>query len=394
MEGELSSSGLMTGEDKEREKVEQDRENERINRERRDYLTTARGFGAFQSTDTEDIDGHKMGYDYLKFLLNPDCCEPVRMPARFTYPSVIMSYADNFQFTLSNGGASNGPGDFVGFFNPQQWTSGQQAVITNLPPSTGTCMLNLYSRGSSSGNNSTFTTAYLNQSWTFMQRASAASWLAVGPNVVGTNPVAYTAPNSSVFHPYASSFNGARLIAAVLEISYVGPLQDQAGVILVSADVLPISGSIPILNNGVVSPVNTQSIVPFQSPPSQTQMANCRLFKKFDGSETARILWYPVDRSCEEFVNISSTGASLQAGYSATQSMLFFNIMGLGFTSGSTFDIRYKLVWEAIPNKANYQLFNGSMGMSFNSNWKESWAVLQRELSSNPRQILVTGVKK
>ena len=58
------------------------------------------------------FDTYKEQYAYLRFVLNPDIEQPVRMPSQISYPTALVQYNQNFTLTMAQG-------DFGAQFAPQ-----------------------------------------------------------------------------------------------------------------------------------------------------------------------------------------------------------------------------------------------------------------------------------
>ena len=73
--------------------------------------TPEKNVGAYDAVDP-GYSTMKSQYAYLRFVLNPDREQPVRMPSQLSYPSALLQFNQNFTLTLPQG-------DFCAFFAPQ-----------------------------------------------------------------------------------------------------------------------------------------------------------------------------------------------------------------------------------------------------------------------------------
>lgn len=284
----------------------------------------------------------KEQYAYLKFVLNPDGEQPVRMPSQISYPSALVQYNQNFTLTLP-------VGDFTAFVAPQNSlmnTSGAVSrdyrfctrITTGLP--------------------------YAGTSW--------QAFISNSP-VFDTSTPGY-AGNS--FFPYLSTFDSARVIGAVVELTYMGTLTNCSGSIIASASIRP--------SNSTPYAFSANDVA-----PSVSQQFNQKIVKKFSASETVRMVWFPVDISCSKLI---ATPGSTYANLTTVQanfSQLVFLIQGYGFQNNSTIDVKIRFYYEAIPNMSNTQLF-AEQRVSCD-NWKEQWNELNRISQTDMGKILIQG---
>jgi hypothetical protein len=183
-----------------------------------------------------------------------------------------------------------------------------------------------------------------------------------------------TAIDPSNFFAYKAQFDTARVIGAVCTITYIGSLQNQSGVINIGADLIPMCTN-PI--GGIVAPTNAQ-------------LYNLLLFKKYPASETTRSVWFPVDPTCQEFIGVGGSG--LSSTNAPDFSMLAFYFSGYGLPVGSVLDITVDVYYEAIPNLTFTNLFVASQGTS-KERKEDAWDEIMSVGKQNLGQILITGAK-
>lgn len=287
---------------------------------------------------------HKREKKYLDFVLNPDSEAPIRMPSDFTYPTNLLSYKQNIQVTI---GAA---GDFIGYYSPQNH------LLAFPPTSNTTC------------------------SYMFLSRASAVavpSYQATSYSTQSTAPAAnYTTQlvDSHQTFPYVSNFDSVRVIGGVCKIEYIGSLQNTSGMITIAADLVAS---------------NTKPVGTFL-PPTNSQLYNLLLYKKYMASEQTRSVWFPVDPSVQEFVNVNQTNSDTNAP-DFSQLIFFFN--GYGLPVGSQLDITIETYYEGVPNVANSNLFVASQGTS-RERKEDAWNEILDVGKKNLGQILISGAKK
>lgn len=307
-------------------------------------------FGAKQAI-VKDETG--LGFDYLNFVLNPECCAPVRMPAKFNYPSAFVSFKTNFTLNVSTAG------DFIGYFAPQNALINSSALFWDYLFLSRTSVSPVYST----------------QSYRYMQ-ATPASY----------NPIV-----GNTQFPYYTTFNCARVIGAVCEIKYIGTLNNESGTIIVSGNLLA-SNSQPIGYGSAV--VNTPGVAGVSSPPTVTQQYNENIVKKYNTGDAVRMVWFPVDYSCSKFFAAPfATNTLSSSAPSGSASQLVFYINGYNLPPGSAYDVRIQIFYEAIPNITKTSLFAGSQALT-QVDWKESWDKLNTVARGDLGRFLLTGVKK
>ena len=287
---------------------------------------------------------HNREKKYLDFVLNPDSEAPIRMPSDFTYPTNLLSYKQNFQVTI---GAS---GDFIGYFSPQN------PLLAFPPTSNQTCSYMFLSRAS----------AVAVPSYQAITYASHSTALAA-------NYATQIADPNQTF-PYVSNFSSARVIGGVCKMEYIGSLQNTSGMITIAAD-LVASNSKPV--GGLL-------------PPTNSQLYNLLLYKKYAASEQTRSVWFPVDPSVQEFVNVNQTTVDTNA---AEFSQLIFYFNGYGLPAGSQLDVTIEIYYEGVPNVANSNLFVASQGTS-KERKEDAWNEILDVGKKNLGQILITGARK
>lgn len=278
---------------------------------------------------------------YLDFVLNPDIEAPLRMPSDFTYPTNILSYKQNFTLTLP-------VGDFIGFYAPQNHLLAPSGASTN----------------------ATVSYMFLARNTTGVNY-QAASYLVQSTSNIGS--FTNNAIDSNQRFPYTSNFDSARVIGGCCKIEYIGSLQDTSGMVTIGANLTP-ANALAIGN---------------QTPPTNSQLFNLLLYKKYNGSDQTKSTWFPVDPSVQEFVSTSTTATQTDA---ADFSQLAFYFNGYGLPAGSQLDITIETYYEAVPNVANSNLFVSSQGTS-NEKSAEAWNEILDVGKKNMGQILITGAR-
>jgi hypothetical protein len=219
-------------------------------------------------------------------------------------------------------------------------------------------------------NSPTLSPAYSTQAWATLT-TSPTSFNAYLGNYTG--------------FPYKTLFDSVRVVAATLEIVYMGALQNTSGSYIVSANILgsnsQAQGSIPGSPPGVAG-VN--------APPTVNQQFNERIVKKYMGGDVVRMTWFPVDWSCSKFQGVGAVTPS--TGINASFSQLVFYINGYGFPAGAQFDVRVQIYYEAVPNLANSNQFVG-MQSGCCDNWKDQWNQINQIARDDLGRTLLTGVK-
>lgn len=304
--------------------------------------------GANDAVVRDDIGA---GFAYLRFVLNPDTEDPVRMPAKFVYPSTFVSFKNNFTLTVGSAG------DFVGYFSPQNGLNNSAAFSTDYL---------FLSRNTGSP-------AYNTQSYRYMA------------NTAAYNPIL---GNSQFVYP--TVFNSARVIGALCEIKYMGALQLESGSIIVSG--MAWGSNCNPIGSGSVA-INTPGAPGVNSPPTVSDQYNAKIIKKYSTGETIRMVWFPVDYSCTKFVSPPSgnnTNVSTVVSFGASQ--LAFYITGYGLPVGTQYDIRIQIYYEAVPNLANTSLFAASQSCE-QCDWKNQWSQLNTIAQNGLGRLLLSGVK-
>lgn len=304
--------------------------------------SAAKRFGA-NDAQNPGYSTRKTQYAYLKFVLNPDKEQPVRMPSQLSYPTAVVQYNQNFTLTMPQG-------DFAAFFAPQNSllnVSGSLArdyrFVTRITPAAVPI-------GSAA--------------WSFMQTL---------PGVYDMTSPGY-AGNS--FFPYLSTFDSARVIAAVIELTYMGTLVNASGTYIASATILP---------------VNSLQYPSIDNPPTVSQQFNMKIVKKYGGADTVRLTWFPVDNTCMKFISTPGSSQTESSGNYANFSQLIFFLQGYGFQNGATVDVKIRYYYEAIPNLANTPLFAEQKVQC--DNWKEQWNELNGIAREGMGQILIQGFR-
>jgi hypothetical protein len=284
---------------------------------------------------------HKREKKYLDFVLNPDIEAPIRMPSDFTYPTNILSYKQNFTLTLPTG-------DFVGFYAPQNHMLAPSGATTN----------------------STVSYMFLARNTTAINYQAASYLVQSTTNIANfTN----NAIDASQRFPYTANFDSARVIGGCCKIEYIGSLQDTSGVITIGANLIP-SNALAVGN---------------QIPPTNSQLFNLLLFKKFQAADQTKSTWFPVDPSVQNFVSVSTTATQTDA---ADFSQLAFYFNGYGLPANTQLDITIETYYEAVPNVLFSNLFVSSQGTS-NEKAAEAWNEILDVGKKNMGQILITGAR-
>ena len=288
-------------------------------------------------------DRHGREKKYLDFVINPDTEAPIRMPSDFTYPTNILSYKQNVQLTI---GAA---GDFVGYFAPQN------PLLAFGVANNTTCSYIFLSR--------------LNT--TTVPNYQVLSYAALA----GSAPLNFA---SIIIDPaqafvYRSNFDSVRVIGACCKIEYIGSLQNTSGMITIAAD-LVAANSLSVGN---------------QIAPTNTQLYNLLLYKKYMASEQTKSTWFPVDPSVQDFVNVSIANAQPDA---AEFSQLIFYFNGYGLPPGAQLDITIETYYEGVPNVASSNLFVASQSISKESK-ETAWNEILDVGKKNLGQILISGAK-
>ena len=290
-----------------------------------------------------------LGKRYLDFVLNPDCHSPVRMPAKFTFPTNLVSYKNNFTLTV-------GPmGDFCGYFSPQSTMA--------LKSSVGFYDYAFYTQSIVSAG------AYSNQNYLYMSLPGSP----------------YSDYQGNSLFPYNTLFRSFRVIGAVCEISDMSPMVNKSGSYIVSARMYG-QNSPPA--GGGVGIANTPGTTGFVTHPTIVQQFNENIFKKYDADDTIRMVWFPVDSSCGQFQVTSVVPTPDVMNVSHLQ----FFISGYGLLPSASLDVRIQIFYEAIPNVANSALFAGSQEIERRDWWTE-WEQLHTVARDGLGQVLLTGVK-
>lgn len=286
---------------------------------------------------------HNREKKYLDFVLNPDMEAPIRMPSDFTYPTNLLSYKQNVQVTIG------GAGDFVGYYAPQNHLNAYP------PTDNSTCSYMFFSRASTAA-----VPNYYSLSYTSLASGTAANYATqlVDPNQT---------------FPYVSNFDSVRVIGGCCKIEYIGSLQNTSGMITIAADLV----------------ASNSKAVGTLPPPTNSQLYNLLLYKKYVASEQTKSTWFPVDPSVQEFVNVNQNQSDNNAP-DFSQLIFFFN--GYGLPAGAQLDITIETYYEAVPNIANSNLFVASQGTS-KERTKDAWNEILDVGKKNLGQILISGAK-
>lgn len=282
---------------------------------------------------------------YLDFVLNPDIESPIRMPSDFTYPTNLLSWKQNVQLTIG------APGDFVGYFCPQNPILAPQA---SYPPTISAA----YASYIFCARNNTTLNYQANIYSSLASSAPAVANVAVDPNQV---------------FPYYTQFDSVRVIGGVCKFEYIGSLQNTSGMITVAADLV----------------AQNSTAVGQQLPPTNSQLYNLLVYKKFNASEQTRSVWFPVDASCTNFLNVNPNRVQNTV---ADLSVLIFYFNGYGLPPGSMLDLTIEIYYEAVPNLQFTNLFVASQGTSKEKS-SSAWSEILSFGKQNLGQVLITGAK-
>lgn len=307
-------------------------------------------FGAKQALSASMLTG-RAGFDYLRFLLNPDIEQPVRMPSGYSFPTAIVSAKTNVTMTIGS------QGDFCGYFAPQN-------IFLHADQGNACSDYVLVSRN--------VTTQFSTQSWRYLM----------------TNATNFPRSTGIMVFPYVNDFSSVRVIGAVMEIVYMGALQNTSGSYIVSANIIGVNSRA----QGYGFPtVDTPGVPGVNSPPTINQQFNERICKKYMGGDLIRMVWFPVDYSCAQFrqSNVYTTNV----GGLGSFSQLVFYINGYGFPANAQFDVRVQTFYEAVPSRSSGGKFVG-MQAGYCDDWKEQWNELNKIARGDLGRLLLSGVRQ
>ena len=292
---------------------------------------------------------HKREKKYLDFVLNPDIEMPIRMPSDFTYPTNLMSYKQNFQISI---GAM---GDFCGYYAPQNHFLFTPNNNSSTATQNKSCSYMFFTR--SVTGTDYFSTSYNTQ--------SLAATTGYSQKVVDPNPS----------FPYHLNFDSARVIGGMMKVQYIGSLQNTSGMISVAADLIA-QNSFPTGD---------------QLPPTNSQMYNLLVYKKFSASEQTQSVWFPVDPSVQNFINVDRAQNATTTSFPDVSQLVFY-IYGYGLPASTMLDITIETYYEAVPNYQSSSLFVASQAVS-KEDTKSAWNEIMNVGKQNLGQILITGAK-